>query len=118
MAPPAPQIQMFNDSNKQEVSERDPQTQVMTTNTSDRIQNQSSRQVLMAYVKARRSFIKSTDLSSNMNPDSAVVIKDTLVKMAQALNRVTVEEPGVTHSGDHDNLDETSVYKDSYTLEH
>ena len=53
-----------------------------------------------------------------MNPDSAVVIEDTLMKMAQALNRVTDEEPIVNHSGDQDNLDETSVYKDSYTLEH
>ena len=40
-----------------------------------------------------------------MNPDSAVVIEDTLVIMAQALNRVTDKEPSVTHSGDQDNLD-------------
>ena len=77
-----PQSQMVNDSNTQEVSERDPQTHVMTTNTSDRVQNQSSRQALMASIKARRSFITSTDLSSDMNPDSAVVIEDNLVKMA------------------------------------
>ena len=53
-----------------------------------------------------------------MNPDSAVVIEDTLVKMAQAPNKVTDEEPSVTHSGDQDYLDETSIYKDIYTLEH
>ena len=80
---------MVDDSNMQEVSERDPEAQVMTTNTSDRVQNQSSRQVLMTSIKARRSFIESTDLSSDMNTDAAVVIEDTLVKMAQALNRVT-----------------------------
>ena len=89
----------------------------MTTNTSDGT-NQSSRQALMASMKARRSFIESTDLSSEMNPDSAVVIEDTLVKMAQALNRVTDKEPSVTYSGDQDHLDETSVYEDSYSLEH
>ena len=71
---------MVNDSNMQEVSERDPQTQVMTTNTSDRVQNQSSRQALMASIRARRFFIESTDSSSDMNPDSAVVIEDTLGK--------------------------------------
>ena len=55
--PLAPQSHMVNDSNMQEVSERDPQTQVMTTNTSDRVQNQSSRQVLVAFIRAKRSFI-------------------------------------------------------------
>ena len=80
--PPAPQSQMVNDSSTQEVSERDPQIQVITTNMSHRIQNQSSRQSLMASIKARRSFFESTDSSSDMNPDSAVVIEDTLVKMA------------------------------------
>ena len=34
----------------------------------------------MASIRARRSFIESTGSSSDMNPDSAVVIKDTLVK--------------------------------------
>ena len=57
------------------IRERDPQTQVMANNMSDRVQNQSSRQVLMASIRARRSFIESTDLSSDMNTDSAVVIK-------------------------------------------
>ena len=90
----------------------------MTTNMSDRVQNQSSRQALMASIKARRSFIERTDSSSNMNPDSAVVIEYTLVKMAHAFNRVTDEEPSVTCSGDQDNLDETLVYEDSYSLEH
>ena len=88
----------------QEVSERDPQTQVMTTNTSDRVQNQSSRQALMASIKLRRSLIESTDLSSDMNPDSGVVIEDNVVKMVQAFNRVTDEEPSITHSGDQENL--------------
>ena len=49
----------------------------MTNYTSDRVQNQSSRQALMASIRARRSFIESTDLTSDMNPDSAVVIEDT-----------------------------------------
>ena len=101
-----------------EVSERETQTQVMTTYTSDRVQNQYSRQALMTSIKARRSFIESTDLSSGVNPDSAVVTEDTLVETAQALNRVTGEEPSVTCNSDQDNLDETSVYKDSYTLQH
>ena len=39
---------MVNDSNAQEVLERDPQTQIMTTETSKRVQNQSSRHSLMA----------------------------------------------------------------------
>ena len=37
-----------------------------------------------------------------MNPDSAVVIEDTSVKMAQAFNRVTDEESRVTHNGNQD----------------
>ena len=53
-----------------------------------------------------------------MNPDLAVVIEDTLVKMAQVLNRVTDEEPSVTRSNNKDYFDETLVYEDSYTLEH
>ena len=63
----------------------------------------------MASIRARRSFIKSTDSSSDMNPDSAVIIEDTLVKMAQALNRITDEEPSVTQNGNQDNFNETSV---------
>ena len=94
----------------QEVLERDPKTQVMITNTSDRVQNQCCRQALMASIRARRSFIESTDLSSDMNPDSAVVIENTLVKMAQALNRDTDEEPSVICSNNRDNVDEISVY--------
>ena len=109
---------MVNDPNMQEVLERDPQTQVMNNNTSDRVQNQSPRQALMASIRARRFFIRSTDSSSDMNPDSAVVIEDVLEQMAQALNRVNDEEPSVTHSKNKDCFDETSVYKDSYTLEH
>ena len=38
--------------------------------------------------------------------------------MVQALNRVTDEEPSVTCSSNQDNFNETSVYKDGYTLEH
>ena len=58
-----PKTQMGNDSNMQEVLERDPQTQVMTTNMSDGVRNQSSRQALLASIRATRSFIESTDLS-------------------------------------------------------
>ena len=108
----------MNDSNTQEVLQKDPQTQVMITNTSDRVQNQSSRQALMASIRARRSFIDSTDSVSDMNSDSAVVIEISLVKMAQALNRGTDKEPSVSHSDNKDSFDEKSVYKDSYTLEH
>ena len=72
----------------------------------------------MASIRARRSFIDSTDLSSDMNHDSAVVIEDTLVKMAPALDRVTDKEPIVMCSNNKDYFDETSIYKDSYTLEH
>ena len=104
--PMAPQTQMVNDSSVKEVSERDPQTQFMITNTSNRVQNQSSRQALMA------------SISSDMNPYSAVVIENTLVKTAQALNRDTNEEPSVTCSNNKDNFDVISVYEDSYTLEH
>ena len=116
MAPHCLQSQMVNDSNIQEVLERDSQTQV--TNMSDRVQNQSSRKALMAPIRARRYFIESTGSSSDMNPDSAVVIEDTFVKTTQALNRVTDEEPSVTCSNNKDYLDETSVYEDSYTLDH
>ena len=72
----------------------------------------------MASIRSRRSFIESTDSSSDMNTDSAVVIENSLVKAAQALNRVTDKEPSVTHSSNQDNLDEMSVYEESYTLEH
>ena len=109
---------MVNGSNAQEVIERYPETQITTTNMSNRIKNQSSRQALMASIRARRSLIKSTDSSSNMNPDSAVVIEYDLVQMVQALYRVNDEEPSVTCSDNKEYFDETSVYKDSYTLEH
>ena len=72
----------------------------------------------MTSISARRSLIESTDMNSDMNPDSAVGIGDTSVKTAQALNRVTDEEPSVICSDNKDNFDETSVYEDTYTLEH
>ena len=53
-----------------------------------------------------------------MNPDSAVVIKDTLAFTAQALNKANDEELSKTCSNKKENCDETSVYEDSYTLEH
>ena len=71
----------------------------------------------MVSIRARRSFIKSTDLSSDMNPDSAVGTKDALKLMAEALNSINDEKPCVTHSNNKDYFDETSVYKDSFTLE-
>ena len=58
------------------------------------------------------------DLKSDMNPDLAAVIEDALVLTAQALNRVNDEEPSETHSDNKEYCDETSVYEDSYTLEH
>ena len=82
---------MVKDSNAQEVLERDPQTQIMTTEMSNGVHNQSSRQALMASIWARRSFIEITDLNSNMNPDLAVVIENPLVQMAQAFNKVNDE---------------------------
>ena len=111
--PLVPQTKTVNDSNAQEVLERDPHTQITTTEMSDRAQNQSSRQALMAYIWARRSFIGSTDLSSDMNPDFTVMIEDAFALMAQALNGVNDEEPSVTHSDNKENSDETSVYEDS-----
>ena len=72
----------------------------------------------MASIRARRFFIRSTDSSSDMNPDSAVVIEIALVQTAQALNRVNDEEPSLTCSNNKEYFDETSVYKDSYTREH
>ena len=53
-----------------------------------------------------------------MNPDSAEAIEDALVKMAQALNRVTDKEPSVPGCNNKDNFNETSVYGDSYTPQH
>ena len=108
---------MVNDSNTQKILERDPQIQIMTTDTSDRVQNQYSMQVLMASIRARRSFIEHPNLSSDMNPDSAVVIEDTLVQMAQTVNRVNGKEPSITCSDNKEYFDETSTYKYSYTLE-
>ena len=58
------------------------------------------------------------DLSSDMNPDLAVVIEDALAFMAQAINKANDEEFSETHSNKKENCDETSVYEDSYTLEH
>ena len=98
--------------------ERNQHTQIMNTEMSDRSQIQSTRQVLMASTRARRSLIESMNLSSDMNPDSAVVIEDTLVLMAQAINNANDKESSVTHSDKKDNCDETSIYEDSYTLEH
>ena len=72
----------------------------------------------MASIMARKSFIESMDLSSDMNPALAVVIEDALAQMAQAINRVNEEEPSVTHSDNKEYFDETSVYEDSYTLGH
>ena len=66
---------MVNDSNAQEVLERDPHTQVMTTEMSDRAQSQSSRQALMASIRAWRFFIEGMDLSPDINPDLAVMIE-------------------------------------------
>ena len=66
---------------------------------SNRVQNQSSRQALMVFIRARRSFIKGTDSSSDMNPDLVVIFEDALVQMAiirnilmghQSMKRVTL----------------------------
>ena len=75
--PPAPQTTIVNDSNTQEALEINPHTQVTTTEMSDRAQNQSSGKTFMASIRERRSFIESTDSSSDMNPDLAVVIEYT-----------------------------------------
>ena len=110
---------MVNDSNAQEIVDRDPHTQITTIEMSDRAQNQSSRQALKASNRSnrtRRSFIESTGLSSDMKPDLAVVIKDALALTAQAINKANDDEPRVTHSHKKKNCDETSVYKDSYNL--
>ena len=82
------------------------------------VQRQSSRQALMASIRARRSFIENMDLSSDMNPDLAVVIEDALAQTAQAINRANDEKPSVTCSNSKEYFDETSVYEDSYTLEY
>ena len=58
------------------------------------------------------------DLSSDINADLAVVIEDTLMVTAQAINKANHEEPSVTHSNNKENCDENSVCEDSYTLEH
>ena len=116
--PPTPQTKTVNDSNAQELVERDPHTQIMTIEMSDRAQNQSSRQALMPSIRARRSFIESMDLSLDMNPDLVVVIEGALALMAQAINKANDEEPSVTCSDNEENCDETFVYEDSYTLEH
>ena len=73
---------MVNDSSTQEALEKSPHTKVTTTEMSDRAQNPSSRQALMASIKVRRFFIKSTVSSSDMNLDSAVLIEDALVLTA------------------------------------
>ena len=57
-------------------------------------------------------------MSSDLNPDSTVVIENTLVKTAQVLNRVTDEELSISHSDTKENSDRISVYEDSYILEH
>ena len=72
----------------------------------------------MASIRVRRSFIESTDLSSDMNSDLAVVIEDTLALMTEAINKANDKEPNVTRSDKKENCDETPVYEDSYTLEH
>ena len=53
-----------------------------------------------------------------MDSDSAVVIEDALKQMVQALNTGNDEEPSVTPSKYKDCFHETSVYEDSYSLEH
>ena len=70
----------------------------------------------MTPFRARRSSIKSMDSSSDMNRDLALGIEDVLMLMAQAINKANDKEPSVTHSDNKENCDETSVYKDSYTL--
>ena len=109
---------MVNNSNAQEVLERDPQTQIMTTEMSSWVQTQSSRQALMATIRAKRAFIKSMDSITDMNPYLAVVLDDALVWMVQALNRVNDEKPSVSHSDNKKYFDEIWVYDESYTLEH
>ena len=57
-----PQSQMVNDIKyARDIRERNPQTQDITTNMSDRVQNQSSRQAFMASIRARRSSTESAD---------------------------------------------------------
>ena len=52
----------------------------------------------MASIRARRSFIDSMDLSSDINPDLAVVIEDALAFTAQAVNKANDEELSETCS--------------------
>ena len=56
--------------------------------------------------------------SSDINPDLAVVIEDALALMAQTINKANDKGSGVTHSDIKENYDETSVYENSYILEH
>ena len=79
----------------------------MTTEMSDRHKNQPPRQALLASIRASRSFIKRADLSSDMNPGLAVVIEDTLVFTAQAINKTNGKELNKTHSNKKENCDET-----------
>ena len=72
----------------------------------------------MASIRARRSFIESTDLSSDMNLALVVVIEDALAFTAQAINKANDEELSEMHSNEKENCDEASVYEDSHTLEH
>ena len=95
----------MNDSNTQEALERSLHTQVMTTEISDRTQNQSSRQALMASIRARRSYIKSVDWSSDMDPDLAVVIEDALEFTAQAINKSNDKELSEMCSNKKENYD-------------
>ena len=46
------------------------------------------------------------------------MVEDTLMLMALPVNKANDEEPSATCSDNKENLDETSVFKDSYTLEH
>ena len=47
-----------------------------------------------------------------------MVIEYAFVLKAQAINKANEKEPSVTHSDNKETFDETSVYEDSYTLEH
>ena len=97
---------MVNDSNMQRRSREKPIYQVKTTEMSDRKQNQSSRQALMASIRARRSFIEGMDSSSDMNPYSAVVTEDALAFTAQAFNKTNDEELSGTHTNQKENCAE------------
>ena len=62
--------------------------------------------------------MKSTVLSSDINPDLAVVIEDTLASTAQAINKANDGQLSETQCNKKENGEKTSVYEDSYTLEH